>query len=167
MFTEFKDTSLLKFIDYFDSDETCLTYLENYKHANQYQCKKCGHDQFWPGKKMSRVCKSCRYSESVTANTLFHKLKFSLRKAFYILFEMSATTKSVSSVVMAQKYEVTQKTAWLFMSKVRKAMASSERFPLTGSCEVVDITIRRQKEGKDWPWSCQQRKSGGSYSKTR
>ncbi|MEM7109015.1 MAG: IS1595 family transposase, partial [Bacteroidota bacterium] len=124
MFTEFKDTSLLKFIDYFDSDETCLAYLEKHKHATEYKCKRCGHDHFWPGKKLARVCKSCRYSESVTANTLFHKVKFGLRKAFYILFEMSTTTKSASSVMMAQKYEVTQKTAWLFMSKVRKAMAS-------------------------------------------
>lgn len=148
MFTEFKDTSLLKFIDYFDSDETCLVYLEKYKHAVEYKCKRCGHDQFWLGKKMGRVCKSCRYSESITANTLFHKVKFSLRKAFYILFEMSTTTKSVSSIVMSQKYEVTQKTAWLFMSKVRKAMASSEQFPLTGQCEVDELLSGGKRKGK-------------------
>ena len=148
MFREFKDTSLLKFIDYFDSDQTCLVYLAEYKHAGEYQCKRCSHDQFWPGKKLARVCKSCRYSESVTANTLFHKVKFGLRKAFHILFEMSTTTKSVSSVVMAQKYEITQKTAWLFMSKVRKAMASSGQFPLTGQCEVDELMSGGKRKGK-------------------
>lgn len=148
MFTEFKDTSLLKFIDYFDSDQTCLAYLEKYKHAKKYQCKRCGHDQFWAGPKLGKVCKSCRYNESVTANTLFHKVKFGLRKAFYILFEMSTTTKSVSSIVMAQKYEITQKTAWLFMSKVRRAMASSGQFPLTGSCEVDELLSGGKRKGK-------------------
>ena len=148
MFTEFKDTSLLKFVDFFDNDETCLAYLAKYKHSEKYQCKRCGHHHYWNGQKMARVCKSCRYSESVTANTLFHKLKFSLRKAFYILFEMSTTTKSASSVVMAQKYEITQKTAWLFMSKVRKAMASSGRFPLTGSCEVDELLSGGKRKGK-------------------
>lgn len=148
MFKEFKDTSLLKFVDYFDSDETCLTYLANYKQAKEYHCKKCGHNAFWQGKKMAQVCKSCRYNESVTANTLFHKLKFSLRKAFHILFEMSTTTKSCSSVVMAQKYEITQKTAWLFMSKVRQAMTSSGQFPLTGFCEVDELVSGGKRKGK-------------------
>jgi len=148
MFTEFKDTSLLKFIDFFDSDQTCLIYLEKYKHLEEYQCKKCGHTAFWAGKKLARVCKSCRYSESITANTLFHKLKFGLRKAFYILFEMSTTTKSLSSIMMAQKYEITQKTAWLFMSKVRRAMASSEIYPLTGRCEVDELMLGGKRAGK-------------------
>ncbi|UII25346.1 IS1595 family transposase [Fulvivirga maritima] len=148
MFTEFKDTSLLKFIDYFDSDQVCLNYLAKYKHSKEYECKKCGHRHFWPGKKMGRVCKSCRYSESVTANTLFHKLKFNLRKAFYILFEMSTTSKSVSSIVMAQKYEITQKTAWLFMSKVRRAMSSSGQFSLTGQCEVDELLSGGKRKGK-------------------
>jgi len=49
---------------------------------------------------------------------------------------------------MAQKYEVTQKTAWLFMSKVRKAMASSEHFPLTGSCEVDELLSGGKRKGK-------------------
>jgi len=148
MFSEFKDTSLLKFVDYFNSDETCLAYLKKYKHAGEYQCHRCGHPHFWEGKKSSRVCKSCRYSESITANTLFHKLKFSLRKAFHMLFEMSTTTKSVSSIIMAQKYEITQKTAWLFMSKVRKAMASSTHHPLTGVCEVDESMMGGKRSGK-------------------
>ena len=148
MFSEFKGTSLLKFVEYFNSDEVCLAYLEKHKHAAEFQCKKCAHTHFWQGKNFSRVCKSCRYSESVTANTLFHKVKFGLRKAFHILFEMSATTKSVSSIVMAQKYETTQKTAWLFMSKVRQAMKSSGNHPLEGRCEVDELLIGGKRAGK-------------------
>lgn len=121
--------------------------LEKYKHLGGYQCKS-GHRQFWHGKKLARVCKSCRYSGSVTANTLFHKLKFGLRKAFYILFEMSATTKGLSSIMMSQKYEVTQKTAWLFMDKVRRAMASSGTSPLTGRCEVDELMRGGKRAGK-------------------
>ena len=64
---------------------------------------------------------------------------------------MSATTKSISSVVMAQKYEVQQKAAWLFYEKVRKDMASSGRFPLTGPYEV-DVLLsdgeRKSKTGR-------------------
>jgi len=49
---------------------------------------------------------------------------------------------------MARKYGINQKSAWLFMSKVRKAMASSGHYPLTGHCEVDEILIGGKREGK-------------------
>ena len=33
----------------------------------------------------------------VTSNTLFHKVKFGLRKAFFICFEMATTSKGLSA----------------------------------------------------------------------
>lgn len=94
------------------------------------------------------MCKGCRHIESVTVNTLFYKLKFDLRKAFLIIFEMSTTTKGYSSPVIARKYGINQKSAWLFMSKVRKAMASSGQHPIVGSCEVDEIMIGGHCTGK-------------------
>jgi len=64
-----------------------------------------------------------------------------LQKAFLIIFKMSTTTKGCSSPVIARKYGINQKTAWLFMSKIRKAMASSGHHPLEVSCEVDEIMI--------------------------
>ncbi len=117
---------------------------------NGFSCSKCNHSYYWINKKdpFVRVCKGCRHIESVTANTLFHKVKFSLRKAFLIIFEMSTTTKGCSSPVLARKYGINQKTAWLFMFKVRKAMASSEQYPLEGNCEVDEIMIGGHRRGK-------------------
>ena len=38
-------------------------------------------------KDFSRTCNICGDTESPTAGTLFHRLKFGLRKAFFICFE--------------------------------------------------------------------------------
>ena len=76
---------------------------------------------------------------------MFHKVKFGIRKAFTIVFEMSATTKSISSSQMAKRLNIRYNTAWLFMHKVRIAMKSSGNFPMTGKV-VVDEFVFGGKE---------------------
>lgn len=150
MIEEFKGTSLIDFIDRFPNEEKCKYYLADIKWRTGFLCSKCNHNAFWAKKNdpFHRVCKSCRHNESVTANTLFHKVKFDLRKAFFIIFEMSATTKSCSSLSMANKYNINRKTAWLFMHKVRKAMASSGNYPIVDNCEVDEALIGQKVSGK-------------------
>ena len=147
---QFKGTNLIDFMDRFSNEEKCKNYLLEMKWKDGFICDKCGHYHYWSKKDNPylRVCESCRHINSVTANTLFHKLKFPFRKAFLILFEMSTTTKSCSSTVMARKLGINQKTAWLFMSKVRKVMSSTRDYPLEGVCEVDEILIGGKQEGK-------------------
>jgi hypothetical protein len=59
---------------------------------------------------------------SPAAHTLFHKVKFGIDKAFYVVFKMSATTKSISAEQLAKSIGVNRKTALLFQHKVRLAM---------------------------------------------
>jgi len=149
MFEQFIGRSLIKFTETFTDSEKCKKYLAEVKWSNGFNCSSCGHTHHWEGvKPYTKVCKNCRYIESVTANTLFHKIKFDLRKAFLILFEMSTSTKSCSSTVMAAKYDINQKTAWLFMSKIRQAMASSQSSPIQGSCEVDECFVGGSEPGK-------------------
>ncbi len=168
MFEEFQDTSLIKFIERFNTSDKCKEYIAHYKWKNGFVCPKCGHTHYWHKKDdpYTKVCKACRHAESVTANTLFHKVKFGLPKAFYILFEMSMTTKSCSSPVLARKYEINQKTAWLFMSKVRRAMSSNGQFPLEGECEVDEIFIGGSQPGKRGRGAMKKKKAAIVIEKT-
>ncbi len=76
-----------------------------------------------------------------TANTLFHKVKFGVRKTFFICFEMATTTKSLSASYMGVRYGVTEKTARLFMLKVREAMSSSGNNPMDGNVHVDEFVL--------------------------
>ena len=150
MIEEFQGTSLIDFIERFPNEEKCKHYLAEIKWETGFLCSKCSHTDFWPKKNdpFNRVCKNCRHCESVTSNTLFHKVKFDLRKAFFIIFEMSTTTKSCSALAMANKYSINRKTAWLFMHKVRKAMASSGKYPIKNNCEVDETLLGQKVSGK-------------------
>lgn len=143
----FKGRNLLEFADRFKTDEDCKEYLAFLKQNNGYKCLKCNHNACQVRKDFARQCNICRHIESATANTLFHKVKFGVRKSFFICFEMATTTKSLSASYMGVRYGVTEKTARLFMLKVREAMTSSGKDPMDGNVHVDEFVLGgREKE---------------------
>lgn len=144
----FKGQNLLEFIEQFKTDSDCLIYLSKIKWSDAYKCLKCGHSGSQTRANHSKICNQCSYIESPTANTLFHKVKFGIRKAFYICFEMSTTTKSLSASYVAERFGVTEKTARLFMHKVREAMKSSGNYPIDGVVHIDEFVVGGKEEGK-------------------
>jgi transcription initiation factor IIE alpha subunit len=122
----FKSLSLFEFQERFSNAADCLKYLADEKWGNGFVCRKCGHTHSCAGKAtQSRQCTSCRYVESPTAQTLFHKVKFDLLKAFYIVYFVSTNKKGITSTELSRKLNLRQKTCWGFKRKVMKAMESS------------------------------------------
>jgi hypothetical protein len=81
------------------------------------------------------------------AGTVFYKCKFSLLKAFYIVYYLSSNKKGISSTELSRKLGLRQKTCWLFKQKVMRAMQSSGTYPLQGFVEVDETTVGGQEEG--------------------
>lgn len=144
----FKGQNLIEFAECFKTDQDCIEYLSEIKWSSGYTCRKCSHSKYQIRKNFSRTCNICSDTESPTANTLFHKVKFGLRKAFFICFEMSTSTKSLSASQTAVRFGIQQKTARLFMHKVREAMKSSEDFPMKGNVNVDEYVVGGYEEGK-------------------
>lgn len=143
----FKGQNLLEFSDRFKTDENCKEYLAEIKWNDGFECRKCGHKKFQVRKDFSRTCNICSHQESATSNTLFHKVKFGVRKAFFIVFEMATSTKSLSASYVSVRFGVTEKTARLFMHKVREAMESSGNHPMDGTVHVDEFVLGgREKE---------------------
>ncbi len=66
--------------------------------------------EFVKGRKwFYRRCRACKYDESVTANTLFHKCKLSLLKAFEIGFRISVKKKGMSSNELGRELDVSKR----------------------------------------------------------
>lgn len=144
----FKGKNFIEFSERFSSDDLCKQYLADIKWKDGFVCRKCGHQKFTKRSNFTRTCNFCRHNESPTAHTTFHKVKFGLKKAFFITFEMVNSTKSMSAMQIASRYGITRKTAWLFMHKIRKAMKSSEQHPMDGNVQVDEFTVGGKEEGK-------------------
>jgi len=136
----FEGVNIIKFTEQFKDDHACLSYLADMKWSDGYKCRKCGHDKYTVRKKnLARDCNRCHHIESPTAHTLFHKLRFGLRKAFMIIFEMSGTTKGLSALQVSRRYGISRTTAWSFMHRVRIAMQSSNKFPIETRVQVDEF----------------------------
>ena len=90
----------LRVTERFKTDLDCEEYLASLKREKGYCCRKCGHTKYQVRKDLSRTCNICGDTESPTAGTLFHRLKFGLLKAFFICFEMTTNQPHKLLVVM-------------------------------------------------------------------
>ncbi len=147
MKAKFKSLSLFEFQAKFPDDESCSAYLADLKWSNGYSCRRCKNTVFCQGVRLhERQCTVCRHLESPTAGTLFHKCKFSLLKAFYIVYYISTSKKGISSTELSRKLDLRQGTCWLFKQKVMKAMKSSKSFPMEGKVDVDETYVGGQDD---------------------
>jgi transposase-like protein len=144
----FKGVEIFKFQEKFCSEDACKSYLFQEKFRKGFKCPKCNHTHAYQGiKPYTMVCKSCRYIESSTSDTLYHRIKFGLVKAFNIQFEITNTCKGVSVNHISSKYGINYKTAHLFMKKVKVAMESSTEYPMMGKVYVDEFVIGGFEKG--------------------
>jgi len=140
---------LIEFTDRFKTDQDCRDYLAEIKWKDGvFHCRKCGHEACQIRKCGARTCNKCSDTESPTAGTLFHKVKFGLRNAFCICFEMSTSTKSLSANYLSSRYKISRSAAGYFMHKAREGMKSSESHLMDGEVYVDEFVVGGKEEGK-------------------
>jgi len=143
----YKSLSLFEFQQMFPDDQSCMDHLAKLKWPGGFVCEKCKHRKYCKGKlEQTRQCTSCGYQATPTSGTMFHKVKFPLLKAFYIVYFMSTNKKGISSTELSRKLNLRQKTCWLFRKKVAQAMKSSKQYPLKGTVEVDEMVVGQQEE---------------------
>jgi transposase-like protein/predicted nucleic-acid-binding Zn-ribbon protein len=137
-----KTLTISEFRKRFSNEADCLTYLMNLKWSNGYQCIKCSGTEYRKGRTWSyKRCKSCGYDESATANTMFHKCKIGLVKAFEIGYRISVKKKGMSTNELAKEFDCQQRSAWLLKAKYQNAMKSSDKYPLKDAVEVDEFLV--------------------------
>jgi transposase-like protein len=148
----FVGVSIFDFGNRFTCKEDCLNYLSDIKWPDGYKCRRCDHNKYCETARYGeRRCTKCGSVESPTAHTLFHKVKFPLLKAFYIIFYLSTSTKGMSTYELARKLGMRQGVVWRFKRKVMLAMKSSGNYPIAGEVVVDETTIGgkvKEKRGR-------------------
>ncbi|OHX66199.1 hypothetical protein NH26_07465 [Flammeovirga pacifica] len=118
-----QEVTFEEFEGMFPTDESCYEYLEEIKWKNGFSCRKCEHTDFAVGTgNNARRCKSCNYNESVTTGTLFHRLHFPIKKAFYMVFIVFSKKGDISSTKLSETLDMRQNTCWKFSKKINEAM---------------------------------------------
>jgi transposase-like protein len=80
----------------------------------------------------------CRKQFSVTTGTIFHGSHIPLRKWLMVTFEMVSSKNGVSSREVERKYDLTPKSAWFMLHRIREAMKRDPRADLLVGTIIAD-----------------------------
>jgi hypothetical protein len=71
------------------------------------------------------TCKNCRTQFTVRTGTVMAGSKIPLQKWIYAIHLMTVSRKGVSSVQLAKKLGITQKSSWLMATRIRESCHST------------------------------------------
>lgn len=131
----------------YSDENACCRFLEELKWKEGYTCKKCGSSEYSKeDDTLMRRCRKCNYKESVTCGTIFHRLRFPIDKAFYILI-LTSTGREINISQLSNTIDLRIKTCWEFHNKVKDIMQTRKRFknPKEGWKELILLTKKKAK----------------------
>ena len=134
--------SLSEFLQRFPSEDRSFQYLAKKRWPNGFRCPRCGHDAAYHLSTYKRYqCTICRHQISLTAGTVFLKLRQPLVTLFWAVYLIATSKKGMSAMELQRKLSFrSYRTSWTLLQKIRSAMASSQAFPLTGAVEVDETS---------------------------
>lgn len=102
-------------------------------------------------------CGHCRRQFSVLVGTVFQGTRISLRKWLFVIFEMCASKNGVSAREIQRKYNLTPKSAWFMLHRIREAMDAGPVADMFRGVVVADETYiggkpkNRHQQGRTRP----------------
>ncbi len=136
--------TLLEWQDQFGSDGACEKYLFHQRWPDGFVCPQCQNTACWTVQRSARTaplyeCTACHHQVSVTAGTLFHRTKVSLRVWFMAIFLVAVDKEGKSALALSRELGLRYDTAWLLHHKIQQAMKDrNARYQLGGLLELDD-----------------------------
>ncbi len=115
--------SLVTFQKLYSTDTACRERLFKMRWPDGFTCPRCGHNHYYFLENRDLYqCANCKYQASVTAGTIFHKSRISLKKWFWAIYLVSRDKGGISALALKKHINVCYETAWLMLHKIRNAM---------------------------------------------
>ncbi|MBI4281891.1 MAG: IS1595 family transposase [Chloroflexi bacterium] len=136
--------NLIEAIRYFSDPDVCLDFMVGLRWPNGVSCPTCGREdvRFIPTRRIWE-CKSKHPKRqfSVKVGTIFEDSPIGLDKWLAAIWLIANAKNGVSSYEIARDLNVTQKTAWFMLHRIRTAMADDGDSPFSGQVEVDETFI--------------------------
>ncbi len=135
--------TIFDFQNKFPDENACFEYLYDKRWPNGFSCPRCSnpHGYKLVERKLMQ-CTKCKYQASVTAGTIFHKMRLPLASILWACFWIATSKKGISALELQRKLGIkSYPTAWALCHKIRHAMKSSDKFPIDGNVELDEMML--------------------------
>lgn len=117
----------------FATEEACVEYLSHVRWPDGFVCPACGCSTGWPTARGTIFCGGCQRQTSLTAGTILHKTRQSLRAWFLAMWLVCTQKTGLSAKGLQRELGMSSyQTAWLMLQKLRQAMVRLGRDSLFG-----------------------------------
>lgn len=114
---EFK--SIIELINSFPSQQACIDHLEEIRWNGDVVSPFDSSSKVYSCKNNRYRCKNTGKYFNVKTSTLFDNTKIPLQKWFLAIWLITSHKKGISSVQLSKDLDVTQKTAWFLLHRIR------------------------------------------------
>jgi transposase-like protein len=167
MKTTFK--SLIELLDFFKEEKTCYEFLaQQIWEGGKAVCPHCNSAKVYTTKSRSTnpakkdipeyrcASKECGKKFTATVGTIFESSKISLRTWYAAIYLASSSKKGISSLQVSRQLDITQKTAWYLLQRIREMFKETAPAMLKGTVEVDETYVG----GKDKNRHASKKKGG-------
>ena len=155
---DFTFRTIAEFNDYFKDEKTCYEFLETQRWGGVAVCPHCatakkpytvkarGKFTDIPSYRCSE--RACGLPFTVRTGSIYEGSKVDLRKWFQALYEINISKKGISSVELATRIGVSQKTAWFINHRLRAMLTETNPELLSGIIEADETYVGGLEKNK-------------------
>lgn len=115
--TNFK--SIIDLLKAFQDEQTCINHLEELRWNGNIVSPFDSASTVYKCKDNKYRCRNTGKYFNVRTNTLFDNTKVELRKWFLAIYIVTSHKKGISSIQLSKDIDITQKTAWFMLQRIR------------------------------------------------
>jgi transposase-like protein len=141
MNTKRKPTSLIEAIRYFSDLDVCTEFVAKLRWPDGPVCPRCGCTEYsYITTRRLWKCKGCKKQYSVKLGTIFEDSPLGLDKWLPAVWLAANSKNGISSHELGRALDVTQKSAWFMLHRIRLAM-QTKSFLLSGEVEIDETYV--------------------------
>lgn len=139
--------SVLQLIQAFPNEQACVVHLESMRWNGNIVSPFDAKSKVYNCKGNKYQCKNTGKYFNVKTGTIFDNTKLPLQKWFLAIWIVTAHKKGISSLQLSRDLDITQKSAWFMLQRIRVCFGISDT-PSTGIVEIDETYIGGDNKNK-------------------
>jgi transposase-like protein len=142
MSTKSQPQSLIEAIRYFSDLDVCTDFVAKLRWPDGLVCPRCGSTEYsYLTTRRLWKCKGCKKQYSVKLGTIFEDSPLGLDKWLPAIWLIANSKNGISSHELGRALDITQKSAWFMLHRIRLAMQTGSFSKLGGEVEIDETYV--------------------------
>ncbi|WP_416866801.1 MAG: IS1595 family transposase [Imperialibacter sp.] len=134
-------TSILDLLKSFPDEQSCIDHLTELRWNGHVVSPFDADSKVYVCKGSKYRCKNTGKYFNVRTGTMFDNTKVELQKWFVAIFLVTSHKKGISSLQLGKDIDVTQKTSWFMLQRIRNCFGFENEGELNGEVEIDETYV--------------------------